>query len=334
MAKRSAPATAPVFTGEELVVVLHGKESFLQTLYMRRLRVALEKKTGGEVETLRYDGRNATLADVFDELRSFGLMQQHKLVVVDDADEFVKEHRAALERYAAEPVDCGTLLLRASKWNKGNLDKAIAKVGVLGKCEPFTHARAEKWVMDHCLAEHGVKMAPRAASLLVDHLGADLGRLDAESGKLAAATPVGESIAPEQVEQLVGHNSDEAAWEIQEALLSGNADRALTKLHELVDLAGQPDVLVTYFVADLVRKLHHASVMLKERQNDFTICKTLKIWGDRQKPFMTAARRLGPSRAAALLKELVLMDRRAKTGYSQGMRNLECFCVRFADNIS
>lgn len=334
MAKRATPQAEPVFTGDELCVVLHGKESFLQSLYMRQLRTALEKKTNTEIETIRYDGPKATLADVFDELRSFGLMQQHKLVVVDDADEFVKEHRAALERYAADPVDSATLLLRAQKWNKGNLDKAIAKIGLLAKCEPFTHARAEKWVADHCLKRHKVKLPHRAASLLVDHLGADLGRLDAESAKLAAATPPGESISPEQVEQLVGHNSDEAAWEIQEALLSGNSNQALAKLHELTDLAGQPDVLITYFVADLVRKLHHAAVMLSQRQNDFTICKSLKIWGDRQKPFMKAAKRLGPTRAAALLKELVTMDRRAKTGYANGLRNLECFCVRFADNIS
>src|SRR5688572_30933301 len=92
-------ALAASFAGDEKFVVLHGPEAFLQGELTGRLRRAIEEHAG-EVETVHFDGQRAPLADVLDELRSFGLMQQHKLVAVSDADDFVKNHRDALGRYA------------------------------------------------------------------------------------------------------------------------------------------------------------------------------------------------------------------------------------------
>lgn len=331
MAKRPAKDPAPDFTGAEPIVVLHGKEPFLQTEHTRRLREAVEGRSSEPVETLRHEGKTAQLADVLDDLRSVGLMQQHKIVIVADADPFITAHREALERYAESPEPTATLVLRPGTWNASwKLHKAIRKVGVVVKCESPNEADAARWLTRRAAEHHRVKLEPRIAGRLVERLGADLGRLDSELGKLAAGLSEGEAITAERIETLVGHASEEKAWEIQEALLSGNPARAIAKLHELIDLAGQPDVLVTYFVADLMRKLHHAAVMLGERQNEFTVCKALRIWPkERQTPFIRAAKRLGTDGAARLLDGLVELDRRSKSGFGKTTPNLERFCIQF-----
>jgi len=329
--KKSGP---PKFTGDERIIVLHGPETFLRSEYLGQLRATIEKKTGGEVETMRFDGTRATLSDVFDELRSFGLMAQYKLVVVDDADEFVKTHREALQRYAEQPVDMATLVLRAGKWNRGNLDKAIAKVGQIVRCDTPAAADVIKWAVARCKKRHGATIQPPAAQLLIEHLGSDLGRVDNELGKLAAGLGEGESIQRDHVEALVGRASDEHAWEIQSALLSGSPRASLSKLAELLDVAGQPEALINYAIADLMRKLHHAAAMLQAGQNDQAICKQLKIFPwDRQKPFMKVARRIHVARAARLLRLILELDRRSKSGFGEARDNIERFCVQFADSI-
>ncbi|MBI1370584.1 MAG: DNA polymerase III subunit delta [Planctomycetes bacterium] len=335
MARRSTAKSSgpPAFTGAERVVVFHGKQDFLRTYYLQQLRAAIESKTGSEVETVRCDGKTASLSDVFDELRSFGLMQQHRMIVVDAADEFVKNHREAVTRYVDSPEDTATLVLRADKWNKGNIDKAIEKVGQFVKCDPPSEADTMKWTVAYCKKKYSVAIEPNAARTLLEHVGVDLGRIDSELAKLAAGVPAGGSITAEQVDVLVGRASDEAAWAIQEAVLSGNAAAAMTKLHELTDLAKQADVLVGYFVADLMRKLCQATAMLAAGQGDASICGTLKMWGDRSRPFMSAARRLGPHRAAKLFDQIVSLDQRAKSGFGDPTRNLERFVVQFADTI-
>lgn len=336
MAKTAPSPDSIRFKGDERLVVLYGEEHFLKIHHLHELRVAIERTSGGEVDVLHFDGLRATLADVLDELRSFGLMQQHKIVAVDDADEFVTTHREALERYAAAPVDIGTLVLRPTKkWvTTARLHKAIEKVGQVVKCETLKPHEAVAWAQQHCQKKYNLKIAPEAARLLVEHLDTDLGRLDTELGKLAAGIPEGQSIGVPQVESLVGRASDEDAWAVQEALLSGDARKAILKVRELIDLAGQPDILVVYFVADLMRKIYRGAAMAGQRMSEFAICQALKIWPqERQKPFMAAVKRLNTSRAAHLLNLIVELDGKSKSGLGKASTLLERFCIQFAGEL-
>lgn len=333
--RTKSTSSGPVkFAGSERLVVLHGKEEFLQAEYLRMLREALAK-AHGEIDPIRYDGSTAALADVLDELRSLGLMQQYKLVIVTDADSFITSHREALERYAEAPEEQATLVLRPGTWNaKWRLHKAAVKVGQVVKCENVDAHTAGRWAAKRIEARYGRRIAPRAAAALIERLGTSLTRLDSELAKLAASVAEGETVDMDQVEAMTGRASERMAWEMQEALLSGQPEAALAKLHELLDLAGQPKELVMYFVADLLRKLHRAAGMVRARVNEFNILKELKVWPQhRQPPFMHAVRALDESGAAALLAQLTEADSRAKSGYGDHRRSLEEFCILFTARV-
>src|SRR5689334_9173202 len=121
MARRAATSAAAARPAgqPDRIRVIHGPEEMLKRESLDELRASLEA-THGSFEVFTFDGKTATLAEVLDELRSYSLMQQHKLVIVDDADVFVTAHREPLERYAQAPLDTATLVLRSTKWNKGN----------------------------------------------------------------------------------------------------------------------------------------------------------------------------------------------------------------------
>lgn len=324
------------------ICVLYGPEMMLKRQYFQQLRLIMEE-AHGEVQTIQFSASDANLADVFDELRSYGLMQQYKLVVVDEADEFASAHRQALERYAENPVDHGTLVLRSSKWNKGNLDKAINKVGCLIKCDAPTPAVAVTWLVGQA-GEHKCKLDKSTAQILVDRLGCDLMRLDAELAKLALLVEPGAKIDESLIEQMVGRSSDEQAWVVQEAILqalsSGDAlgktagGRAIEKVHELVDLSNQHEVLVLYFVADLIRKLYTAVQMRKAGAADADISRHMKLWGPRQTLFMNLLRRMPENRAGAMLDRVVRADAGSKSGLGNALRNLECFCTILSDALN
>lgn len=319
------------------ICVLHGPEQMLKREALQALRDALAAEHG-EVDTITFDGRSCELADVFDELRSYGLMQQYKIVVVDEADQFVTNHREALERYAASPVDNATLLLRANRWYKGKVDKAIEKHGCLIKCEPLSQAKAAAWLVARAKAKHQRKLDRATADLLVRRLGTALGRLDVELDKLAVLVGESEPIDRELIDSVVGRSSDEQAWAVQEALIEAllspkGGGEAVTKLRELVDFAGQPDVLVSYFVADLMRKLHLAMMLKKQGVSPGQIARQLKMWGPRQATFMRLLDRLSPRSAERLFDRIVALDVRAKTGRGNALRNVEGFCAALADEV-
>lgn len=323
------------------VCVLYGPEPMRKRLYFGALQAALEAEHG-RVQIVQFDGQAATLAQVLDELRSYSLLEPYKLVVVDEADQFITAHRAAMERYVANPVDHATLVLRSGRWNRGKIDQQIKKVGSIHKFDALPSAQAKTWLIQRAKDCHQRKLDSRAAAMLVERVGSDLMQLDNELGKLAVMVNQDEPIGVAQVEQAVGRGSDEQAWAVQEATLASletspsasAGGMMIEKIHELVDRAGQADVLVTYFVADLIRKLYHGLMMKRQGCSQQQIADRFKLWGARRGLFMGALMRLDEDSAGRGFDRVIRCDVRAKSGLGQSVRNLECFCAGFADEVN
>ncbi|MEM7680446.1 MAG: DNA polymerase III subunit delta [Planctomycetota bacterium] len=345
MAKRAPSkrkSAGPALDAGVRVAVFHGAEDRLQREHLGRLEAALRKEHG-EVERLEFDGRTTDLAPVFDEVRSYGLMVRHKLVVVFDAEPFVRTHRDALERYCAAPVDHATLVLRSPIWRKSKLDKLIDAVGVVVKCDVPSERDAVAWVIHRAAEAHGRPMVPDAATLLVRRTGVDLDRLDAEAAKLCAMAQGDGPVDAVLVEANTTPSSDEKAWAMQEKLLAamtGDASApgapgsrgALEMVGELLDRSGQPDVLVQYAVTDLCRKLALASAMREQGAGESEITKAAKVWGPQSRPFLAAVRERGAARLAADLRAALAADACSKSGLGKARRNLETLCVAMTDN--
>lgn len=333
MAKRPAEAARPL-DAECRVVLLHGPDDFLRSEYTAKLKEALQA-VHPDLDTLRYEGASAKAADVLDECRSFGLMRQHKLIVVDQADQLVKEaNRPLFEKYAEGPAEDATLVLRADKWYPGNLDKLIAKVGVVIKCDEVTEAQALTWSMARAKKRHDAVLEEPAARLLVERVGAQLGRIDSELAKLATAAGPGGSITREAVAAAVGATREEEAWAIQQTLLSGDTEATLKQLRDIIEVSRQSEAAVSWAVIDLLRKLHAASAGLRAGRKPFDLMKALKLWGPSAEVVMNAARHVDPARARRLFLAAVEADTRQKTGLSEPLRSLESLVVGLAPSDS
>jgi DNA polymerase-3 subunit delta len=323
------------------VVVLHGKDAFLRLERGRQLESSLQERFGG-VDHMDLDGTNAALADVLDNLRTPGLFAGHKLVVLENAEAFMgaEDRRRAMERYAENPCAEATLLMRcASGWRPGNFDKLVAKVGAVIKCDSPTPMEAVKWCAARSLRRHQAEMEPAAAELLVEKLGPDLGRLDAELGKLAAAaarpgagtTKVTRAI----VQEFTGLSREEQAWEIQGPVLEGKADAALVKLDELLRVSRVPEVMIGWSLVDLARKVHDASCLLSQGESEGAVAKALKLWGPASSSVVRAGRRIKPAAAARLFRMAVETDRATKNGTApEPARAFEGLMVQLAEALA
>lgn len=339
MAARSDAPSSP--SADMRVVVLHGKDAFLRLERGRQLESALQERFGG-VDRMDLDGTNAALADVLDNLRTPGLFAGHKLVVLENAEAFMgaEDRRRAMERYAENPCSEATLLMRcASGWRPGNFDKLVAKVGAVIKCDSPTPMEAVKWCAARSLRRHQAEMEPAAAELLVEKLGPDLGRLDAELGKLAAAaarpgagaTKVTRAI----VQEFTGLSREEQAWEIQGPVLEGKADAALIKLDELLRVSRVPEVMIGWSLVDLARKVHDASCLLSQGESEGAVARALKLWGPASSSVVRAGRRIKPAAAARLFRMAVETDRATKNGTApEPARAFEGLMVQLADALA
>ncbi|MEL6499505.1 MAG: DNA polymerase III subunit delta [Planctomycetota bacterium] len=330
MARKPA-ASGPKLDPSTPILVLHGKEAFLRADYTRQLKAKL-LETHGDLETVHFDGLTDAPADVLDECRSFGLMQQHKLVVADNADQLIKgDARPLMERYAESPVEAATLVLRCDTWNRGNLDKLITGAGgEIVKCEDLPVAQALAWATNRAAEAHGVKLARDAGQLLIERVGGDLGRIDSELAKLAVEADKG-TITADQVGELVGMTREEQVWKIQELILTAGPEELLSQLRVILDNSKQDQTVVTFYAAmDLCRKLHAAARGFEQRANPADIAKRLKLWGPSRDAILGIARRIDPNEAAALLTRAVDADRRSKSGLGKPTRTLEMLSLEVA----
>lgn len=335
------------------IVVLYGDERFLIEEYTRRLAGMLEEKFGG-IETFQFEGETADPAAVLDELRSYGLMQRHKLVILDHADSFLagggknateeedekeegserSSRRPLMERYAENPVSDATLLMRADTWRKGKLDKLIEKVGSINVCAALSEFKAAEWCMRRSEKRYDSKMEPAAAQLLVERLGPELLHLDTELMKLAAMAGPGKPITRALVVEAVGLSREEKAWEIQAAIATADPAAMLRKLRELLDISRQDEVPITWSIIDMLRKMHAASHLFKRRVPPQGICSQLRLFGGAVEPMLQLAAKHEPEVFAQLLRSAVRVDQHNKTGVGDSQRSLEGLLVKIADKLA
>jgi DNA polymerase III delta subunit len=332
MAKAAKSSGSP--GPEHRVVLLHGANTFLAAEYTTQLKDKLQAAHGA-LDVLHFDGKEHKLADVLDECRSFGLMQQHKMVVVDSAEELVKEdNRPLVERYAEQPTEGATLVLRATKWYKGKLDDKIAAVGIMVECGDIGEAMARTWAIRRAGKRHGATLEEDAASTLIERCGDDLGRIDSELGKLAAmaVSEAGQggtvTITGAMVNEVVGRSREESAWDWQSTLIMGHTEGAIERQRYLVNVMRESPVLLWWACMDLTRKLHAASNALKAGENERNIATALRLWGPAQGALLAKARELGPAGARRALKLAVEADAGVKSGLGDAERTLEVVAVR------
>lgn len=317
-------------------LALTGPDASVRGRHFNALCTALET-VHGRVDRFDFDGRQCSLSDVFDELRSYAMLQDYKLVVVNEAEPFVRAHREALQRYAADPVDHATLVLQAARWYPGKLDHAIATCGAVIKCEPPKPDDAKRMLVERCQEKHDRALSRQAAGLLVDRLGTDLTRLENELDKVLLLAGAEGEIGRNLIESVTGRSSNEQAYAVQDALLealdaAGRGRRnpcgdALARIHDLVVLADQSDVALCYFVADLTRRLEHGVMLRCAGEELKAIAGAVRPWGPSRQAALDLVGQLTPERAGRWFDQAVAADAAFKSGNGTAMRNLERLCV-------
>ena len=228
------------------LVVLVGDQDALAASVAAALRGRL---LGGEDEDLsatRLAGKDAEWRAVADDLHTVSMFGDHRLVQVDEADDFVSRHRPQLEDYADKPAASGTLVLRVTKWQKTTrLAKKLVKMqeaatGLLVECTPLTGAKLTAYLTSLAKSRHKKKLPREAAALMVELVGDSLGLLEQEVDKLASFAGEAAEITTEDVTAVVGGWKTETTWKMLDAVRDGDVGRALKLYGDLFEAGEAP----------------------------------------------------------------------------------------------
>lgn len=319
------------------VVSLFGDEGFLKGLALNQLRQNVLKGDDGEFSLSRFDGRSVEWRSVSDELATVGLFGGgRRLIVVDDADDFVSEHRSQLEDYTARPSRTATLALVVDSWpSNTRLAKAVAAAGLAVECKAPPEAKLLKWLTTWAKQRHGARLEREAAELLLETVGPELGLIDQDLAKLAAAAGA-HPIGPDLVQKLVGGWRAKTAWDMLDAAVEGRTRQALVELDRLL-LSGENPIGVLAQIGASLRRFAAATRVIEQSEaagGRANLRQALELAG--VKPFVmqkteAQLRKLGRDRAGAFYRWLLDADLALKGSSSSPARSrivLEQLVVR------
>lgn len=212
-----------------LVCAVVGADPFLRNEALARLVGAVRDEMD-ELGPTRCDGSQATAADVLDEVRTPSLLGDRRVVIVEDADDFISANRAALEKYCASPADSGCLILLCDSLPRTTrLHRVLSESNGIIVCDAPRGAAFAAWIAQRCQKEYGKRIVPQAAQLLRRLLGDSPGWIDAELGKLAAYVGDRNDIATADVEELTDHRREQKVFAVLDAVIDGDTQAGLDR---------------------------------------------------------------------------------------------------------
>lgn len=311
------------------VLVLYGSERYLK-LEMLKLIPAC----GGDdddVAFTRVAGKDADLRSVCDELLTVSMFGDQRIVLIDDADDFVSNNRAGLEKYVAHPAKSGLLVLDVKSWPKNTkLAKATEKIGLNVECSEMKGSALNKWLMKTADSVHGKSLSQDTAALIVQLAGDSFGLLQQELDKLAALVGDNREITQEDVMRVVGGWRIQTTWTMLDAIRDGRVGQAIEYLDQLL-LAGDAPQKVLGGLTFTFRKLAQATEYARQTRDLPGALRSAGVFPQAIGPSERYLKRLGFEKASRILQLLVEADASMKGGSRVDPRlQLEALFVELA----
>lgn len=181
-------------------------------------------------------GRDVSIEDIVGNAKRYPMMAERQVVIVKEAQHLSRtiENLCA---YAENPQQ-STVLVICYKYKKldkrKKLHKIIKKNGVVFESKKLYENQVSDWLRKH-LVSRGYTISHKAALLLVEYLGTDLGKISKELDKLKLVLPKQTEINPQHIEEHIGISKDYNNFELKRAI----GDRDIVKATKIINYFAQ-----------------------------------------------------------------------------------------------
>ena len=165
-------------------------------------------------------GRDTTMAAVVSDAKRYPMMSPVHLVLVKEAQDIDTRQWEQLATYLDHPSEKGVIVFcyRHKKLDKRSAAyKAIAKSGCVYETPKVWDSQLPAWIKSEVSA-HGCSIGDKAAALLIESLGNDLGKIANELSKLYPLVADQHLITEQLIEDQIGISKDYNVFELQKAI--------------------------------------------------------------------------------------------------------------------
>jgi len=257
-------------------------------------------------------GRDVSIDDIVSNAKRYPMMAERQVVIVKEAQDLIRTIDK-LSAYVDNPQPTTVLVLcyKYKKLDKRKpLYKALQKKGVFYESKKLYENQVASWIQ-RTLSAKGYTIHPKAAQMLVEFLGADLGKINNELEKLQLILPKGSTISPEAIEENIGISKDYNNFELRKAV----GQRDIVKAQRIAQyfIYNPKDNPLVLTIGTLFgffsQLLQYHGLPSKDKS---TVAKTLRINPYFVDEYVTAARNYPMKRVSAIISLLREADMKSK----------------------
>lgn len=206
---------------------LMGDEPFFIDQFSNYMEENLLSEADKGFDQMVLYGRDLNVEDIISYAKRYPMMAPKQLIIVKEAQELSRTIDK-LVHYAANPTPT-TVLVICYKYKtidkRKSLAKNIVENGELLLSEKLYENKVADWIRKE-LSPKKYHIDPKAALMLVEFLGTDLGKINNELNKLMIILPAGSTITPDIVEKNIGISKDYNNFELKKAIGERNVYKA------------------------------------------------------------------------------------------------------------
>ncbi len=215
------------------VYLLHGEEPYYIDQVINYIEdYVLTDMEKGFNQTVLY-GKDTDMATILNAAKRYPMMSEYQVIIVKEAQDlkWAKETEGSgkevefILNYFEKPL-LSTILVLGYKYanfdKRKKIFKAVSKSGLVFQSDLVRDYKLAQWIED-LVTEKGYRIAPQAAALMAEYLGADLSKIANEVDKLLLNITKAVTIDTDLVQKNIGISKEYNVFELQKALASRNA---------------------------------------------------------------------------------------------------------------
>jgi DNA polymerase-3 subunit delta len=294
------------------IYFLMGEEPYfidLITDYIQENVLTAEEKAFNQV--ILY-GKDTDGPGIINAARRFPMMSSYQVVIVKEAQ--VLAQIDDIIYYVDHPL-ASTLLVINYKYKRldkrKKLYKSLQEKGVILDSKKIYEDKVSPWISAY-LAARGKKIEPKAAMILTEFLGSDLGRIASELEKLILILDESETtVNPGHIEENIGISKDFNNFELNDALSRRNVLKAnrIIRYFESNPKANPITLSITSMYFFFSRLLNYHFLKDRSRRN---VASALKIDPYFVQDYERAAKNYNPASIVRIISLLREFDLKSK----------------------
>jgi DNA polymerase III subunit delta len=261
--------------------------------------------------------------------REFPMLSPRRIVIIKGFEAISDEKQLELlKEYLRAPSETTVLVFVSDGLdNRRNIATILRKSCEVVKFSPLEEREsAPTWVRNY-VAQAGSSIDPAAAAYLIGTTGVELSRLANELDKLMAYSGDSGEITRDEIDNLVRYSREHSNFELTDAILDGNRNRALSLLNRIYSNSSESPsslpLLILGAIASNYRKMLAAKELMQQNAPNAEVAKAAGMPPFAVTRFNERVRQLETAQIIAGIELIAQTDHALKTSQATPRLQLE-----------